>query len=56
MSIGVITTAVESPFTNGLIEQHKTLVDFQPVLAWSVNAKNSLTNVHRISPFKLELG
>ena len=33
-----------------------TGADFQLVLAWFVNAKNSLANVHGFSPFQLALG
>ena len=59
MNIRVVTTATESPFSNGLIAQHNLVIsemldktledtgaDFQLVLAWCVNAKNSLANVH----------
>ena len=69
MNIRVITTAAESRFSNGLIERHdliipemldKTLEDtgayFQLVLAWRVNRKNSLANVHGFSTFQLTLG
>ena len=65
MNIRVITTAAESPFSNGLIEWlsetfDKTLegtdADFQLVLAWCVNAKNSLANFHGFSPVQIPLG
>ena len=69
MNIRVATTAAGSKFSNRLIESHnliisevlgKTLGDtdtkFQLVLAWCVNAKNSLVNVHRLSPSQLALG
>ena len=69
MNIRFMLTAAESPFSNGLVERHnlilseiidKTLedhnTDFELALAWCVNAKSSLANVHSFSPFKLALG
>ena len=69
MNIRFMLTAAESPFSNGLVERHnlilsemldKTLedhnTDFELALAWCVNAKNSLANVHGFSPFQLALG
>ena len=69
MNIRVITAAAESPFSNGLIERYNLIIsemldktledtgaDFQLTLAWCVNAKDSLANVHGFSPFQLALG
>ena len=70
MNIMVKVTAAESPFSNGLVERHnliiadmmdKVLEDPQNInidlaLAWCINAKNSLANVHGFSPFQLALG
>ena len=69
MNIRFMLTAAESPFSNGLVERHnlilsemldKTLedhnTDFELALAWCVNRKNSLANVHGFSPFQLALG
>ena len=69
MNIRFMLTAAESPFSNGLVERHnlilsemldKTLedhnTDFELALAWCVNAKNSLANIHGFSPFQLALG
>ena len=65
-----MTTAAESPWSNGLVERHnatlgeslhKVMADnpgcnVKTALAWSVSAKNSLTNVHGFSPAQLALG
>ena len=69
MNITVKTTGAESPWSNGLVERHNLIIsemldkvledgscDFEVALAWCVNAKNSLQNVHRFSPFQLALG
>ena len=68
-NITVKTTGAEAPWSNGLIECHtfvlaemlsKTLSDtkcnFDIALAWCINAKNTLHNVHGFSPFQLTLG
>ena len=36
------------------LEDHNT--DFKLALAWCVNAKNPLANIHSFSPFQLDLG
>ena len=69
MNIRVVTTAGESLFSNRLAERHNLIIsemldkiledtgaDFQLVLAWCVNANNSLANVRGFSPFQLALG
>ena len=66
MNIRFMLTVAESPFSNGLVERHnlifsemldKTLEDhntgFKLALAWCMNAKNSLANVHGFSPFQI---
>ena len=67
--ICISTTAAYAPLANGTIERHnkvlgvmveKVLADtkchFDIALVWSLNAKNSLANVHGFSPFQLGLG
>ena len=69
MNIRVMTTAAESPWSNGLVERHnatlaETLhkvlaehpVNLDVALAWSIQAKNSLTNVHGFAPVQLAIG
>ena len=64
-----IKTAAESPWWNGLVEchnlilsdmldkiLHETNCDFELALAWAINAKNSLSNNHRFSPYQLSTG
>ena len=66
----VKVTAAESPFSNGLVERHNFIIadmmdkvleesqhlDMDLTLAWCLNAKNSLANVHGFSPFQLVFG
>ena len=69
MNIRILTTAAESPWSNGLVERHNATlaeilhkvlaenkVDLETALAWAINAKNSLSNVHGFSPVQLALG
>ena len=69
LNIRFILTAGESPFSNGLVERHnlvlsdmldKVLNDIDCGIdigiAWCVNAKNSLQNIHGFSPFQLSIG
>ena len=69
MNIRFLLTAAEWPFSDGLVERHtiilsemldKTLedhnIDFELALAWCVNAKNCLGNVHGFSPIPPALG
>ena len=69
MSINFITTAAESPWSNGLVEKHngiigeavyKVMEDIQcsveVALCWAINAKNSLQNVYGFSPYQLVFG
>ena len=66
LNIIVHTTPAESPWSNGLNEQHngilgemvkKTLEDthcsFEIALAWAISAKNTLHGVHGFSPNQL---
>lgn len=68
-NIVVKTTPAYSPWSNGLIERHnRTLteilnkvgcdksLDLETALAWSVNAKNTLDNVHGFSSHQLVYG
>ena len=69
LNINFKLTGAESPWSNGLVERHNLIIsemmdkviedqvnDIDIALAWSVNAKYSLTNVHGFSPFQLALG
>ena len=69
MNVRVLNTAAESPWSNGLVERHNGVLaemlhkvmaekkfDIQTALAWCLQAKNSLTNVHGFSPIQLVLG
>jgi transposase InsO family protein len=68
-NIEVGTTPAFSPWCNGLLERHnQTLtdillkvradsdLDWETALAWAVNAKNSLHNVHGYSPYQIAFG
>ena len=68
-NITVKTTGAEAPWSNGLCERHnrvlgemltKTIEDtrcnLDIAVAWCINAKNSLQNVHGYSPFQLVFG
>ena len=63
------TTAAYSLWSNGTIERHNlvlaelvekiaadTKCHFEVGLAWAINAKNSLANVHSFSPYQLVMG
>ena len=69
VNIRVLTTAAESPWSNGLVERHNAVLgeilhkvlseskgDFEMALAWAINAKNSLANIHGFAPVQLALG
>ena len=69
MNIRVLTTAAYSPWSNGLVERHNATLsemlhkimaerrtDLDIALAWAVQAKNGLANVHGFSPAQLTLG
>ena len=68
-NITVETTGAEAPWSNGLVEHHNLVLsdmldkvledthcDLDVALAWCLNAKNSLQNVHGFSPYQLALG
>ena len=65
----VLTTAAESPWSNGICERHNAVIggmvtkmmhdssdDIDTALAWAINAKNSLHNVYGFSPAQLVFG
>ena len=67
--ITVKTTAAESTWSNGLVERHNLILsgmlykilhenncDFDLALAWAINAKNSLSNIHGFLPYQLSIG
>ena len=69
LNIRFILTAGQSPFSNGLVERHnlvlgdmldKVLEDIDCgidiAIAWCINAKNSLQNIHGFSPYQLAIG
>ena len=64
--IRICTTAAESPWCNGLFEQHNAVLglmvtktitntncDLDTAAAWAVSTKNSLTNKNGFSPNQL---
>ena len=69
MNIRILTTAAYSPWSNGLVERHNATLSemlhkvmaeqntsIETALAWSIQAKNSLANVHGFSPSQLAIG
>ena len=69
LNITVRTTGAESPWSNGIVERHNRTIaemldkileenncNIEIALAWSLNAKNSLQNVHGFSPYQLAFG
>ena len=69
LNVRVLCTAGESPWSNGLVERHnatlsemlhrvtaENAMEFETALAWALQAKNSLTNVHGFSPAQLAIG
>ena len=70
MNIRVLHTAGESPWSNGLVERHNATLSemlhklveendslgVEVALAWAVQAKNNLCNVHGFSPSQLAIG
>lgn len=68
-NIKVLTTAAESPWSNGLCEKHNHILgdmilktmqdshcDLELAVQWSVAAKNTLSNVYGFSPNQLVFG
>ena len=68
-NITILTTAAESPWSNGLCERHNALIasnihkirldtgcSLEIALAWSICAKNCLSNVYGFSPNQLVFG
>ena len=69
LNINYITTAAESPWSNGLVERHNAVIgeavnkileetncSLDVALCWAVNAKNSLQNIYGFSPHQLVFG
>ena len=67
--IQVMTTAAESPWSNGLCERHNAILteillkikeesacDLNTALSWAIMAKNCLHNVSGFSPYQLVYG
>lgn len=65
----ILTTAAESPWSNGITERHNAIIasmvdkvllevkcSLKVALAWSVAAKNALQNVYGFSPNQLVFG
>ena len=69
LNINFITTAAESPWSNGLVERHNGIIgevvkkileevdcSIEVALCWAVNAKNSLQNIYGYSSYQLVFG
>ena len=69
LNVRFITTAAESPWSNGLVERHNGLIgdavskimedvdcSVDIALCWAINAKNSLQNIYGFSPYQLVFG
>ena len=69
MNFQICTTAAESPWSNGLIERHNTVLgmtvskvmkdvncQLEVAVAWLVSARNYLKNVYGFSPDQLVFG
>lgn len=67
--IVVLTTAAESPWSNGLCERHNAVLadmlqkvteeqncTLPTAICWAIHAKNSLSNVHGFSPYQIAIG
>ena len=68
LGITIKTLSTEAPWSNGLVERHNLILpdmldkileenncDLELAVLWSVNAKNSLTNIHGFSPYQLAI-
>ena len=69
LNIQVITTAAESPWSNGICERYNQVLGemldkirddidcpLSVAIAWATSAKNSLQNIHGFSPAQLVFG
>ena len=69
LNLNFITTAAESPWSNGMVEKHNDIVGLSVskiledvdcsvnvALCWAINAKNSLQNIYGYSPHQLVFG
>ena len=69
LDIVISTSPAESPFCNGMVERHNGILgkmidstmgdtgcSLETAISWSVNAKNTLTNVQGFSPSQLVFG
>ena len=69
LNISFVTTAAESPWSNGLVEKHNGAIgeavskileevdcSLEVALCWAVNAKNSLQNIFGFSSYQLVFG
>ena len=68
LGITIKTASAEAPWSNDLVERHNLILsdmldkileenncDLELAVLWSVNAKNSLTNIHGLSPYQLAI-
>ena len=68
-NINIKTTPAESPWSNGMVERHNAVIanmldkvladtdcNFDVALAWCINAKNSMINIHGFTPYQLAFG
>ena len=69
LNVNFVTTAAESPWSNGLVEKHNDILgeavskileevecSVEVALCWAINAKNSLQNIYGFSPYMLVFG
>ena len=69
LNITVKTTPADSPFSNRLLERQNAVLtetllkvrdwhklDWEKLLGWAINAKNSMQSVHGFSAFQLVFG
>ena len=68
-NIDMKNTAAQAPWSNGMVGRHHVIIthmmdkvlhdvncDIEIALAWCLNVKNALQNVHGFSPYQLALG
>lgn len=69
LNIRIVTTAAESPWSNGIVERHNAIIgetvrkimndqncELEVALSWAISAKNSLANYNGYSPNQLLFG
>ena len=69
MNINFKLTGIKSPWSHSLVERHNFILgdmldrileestnNIDITVAWAINAKNPLTNIHGFSPYQLVIG